>query len=134
VWVEEDGMTFTRWMLAAACGLPAAAPAAQVHLDRIRLPPGFHIETYATGVINAREMCLSPSGTLFVSTRREGNVYALQDTKKQARRTGWSPSPAGCRTPTGWPFARARSTSPSDRGCCATTTSSGTSTIRPRRW
>jgi glucose/arabinose dehydrogenase len=85
VWVEEDGMTFTRWMLAAACGLPAAAPAAQLHLDRIRLPPGFHIETYAAGVINAREMCLSPSGTLFVSTRREGNVYALQDTKKQGK-------------------------------------------------
>ena len=77
-------MTLTRWML-AACGLPAAALAAQLHLDRIHLPPGFHIEPYATGVVNAREMCLSPSGTLFVSTRREGNVYALQDTKKQGK-------------------------------------------------
>ena len=30
---------------------------------------------------NAREMTLTPGGTLFVSTRREGNVYAVLDTK-----------------------------------------------------
>jgi glucose/arabinose dehydrogenase len=38
---------------------------------------------YAHPVKNAREMTLSPGGTLFVSTRREGNVYAVQDTKGQ---------------------------------------------------
>jgi len=48
-------------------------------LDSLVLPAGFHIEVYADSVTNARSMALSPSGTLFVSTRNEGNVYALQD-------------------------------------------------------
>lgn len=48
-------------------------------LDSLVLPEGFAIEVYADSVTNARSMALSPSGTLFVSTRNEGNVYALQD-------------------------------------------------------
>ena len=67
--------------LVAACCLPALALAAELHLDRIRLPAGFRIDVYAQGVKNAREMTLGPGGTLFVSTRREGSVYALRDSK-----------------------------------------------------
>ena len=52
----------------------------QIHLDQINLPDGFKIEVYASDIKNARSMCLSPSGTLFVGTRREGSVYALRDT------------------------------------------------------
>jgi len=48
-------------------------------LDRIALPPGFKIEVYASGIENPRQMALSPSGTLFVGTRRAGNVYAVVD-------------------------------------------------------
>jgi glucose/arabinose dehydrogenase len=55
----------------------------ELHLERIRLPPGFHIDVYAQGLKNAREMVLSPGGTLFVSTRREGNVYAVLEAKGQ---------------------------------------------------
>lgn len=55
-------------------------PAKEVHLDRINLPDGFRIELYAEGVTNARAMSLSPNGTLFVGTRRDGRVYALKDT------------------------------------------------------
>ncbi|MEO6760067.1 MAG: sorbosone dehydrogenase family protein [Saprospiraceae bacterium] len=63
-------------------GAPPAAPAvsSKLPLDKIVLPPGFKIATYAEGVVNARSMCLSPQGTLFVSTREEGSVYALRDT------------------------------------------------------
>lgn len=48
-------------------------------LDKIKLPKGFHIEVYAEGVTNARSMALSPEGTLYVGTRKEGSVYALRD-------------------------------------------------------
>lgn len=48
-------------------------------LDEIKLPAGFEIEVYAENVKNARSMALSPSGTLFVGTRSEGNVYAIVD-------------------------------------------------------
>lgn len=49
-------------------------------LDKIKLPPGFRIGVFAEGVSNARSLCLSPKGTLFVSTRDAGYVYALRDT------------------------------------------------------
>ena len=49
-------------------------------LANIKLPEGFVIDVYAEGVVNARSMCLSPTGTLFVGTRSVGNVYALKDT------------------------------------------------------
>lgn len=49
-------------------------------IDKIKLPPGFHIGVFAEGVANARSLCYSPSGTLFVGTRDKGSVYALRDT------------------------------------------------------
>jgi glucose/arabinose dehydrogenase len=48
-------------------------------LEQIKLPAGFEISVYATGVNNARSMTLSPNGTLFVGTRSVGNVYAIVD-------------------------------------------------------
>jgi glucose/arabinose dehydrogenase len=48
-------------------------------LEQIKLPPGFEISVYASGVENARSMTLSPNGTLFVGTRSAGNVYAIVD-------------------------------------------------------
>lgn len=43
-------------------------PQQDLPLDKIQLPPGFHIELYAR-VPHARQMTLSPSGTLYVGTR-----------------------------------------------------------------
>ncbi|QXD17055.1 sorbosone dehydrogenase family protein [Rhodocaloribacter litoris] len=51
-----------------------------VDLDKIKLPPGFEISIFAEDVPNARSLRLTPGGTLFVSTRREGKVYAVRDT------------------------------------------------------
>ncbi|TMB04016.1 MAG: sorbosone dehydrogenase family protein [Deltaproteobacteria bacterium] len=70
------------WISLVVCSLPALARGAELHLDRIRLPPGFAIDVYAEGVKNARQMALGPSGVVFVSTRREGNVYALIEAKR----------------------------------------------------
>lgn len=53
---------------------------AELPLDQIKLPEGFKIELYADDIKNARSLALSPSGTLFVSTRGKGKVYALRDT------------------------------------------------------
>lgn len=50
-------------------------------LNEIRLPPGFFIEIYADDVPNARQMALSPNGTLYVGSRSEGKVYAVKDKK-----------------------------------------------------
>ncbi len=47
------------------------------HLDKIKLPEGFKIQVYAE-IENARSMCVSPDGTLFVGTNKS-KVYAVPD-------------------------------------------------------
>ncbi len=48
-------------------------------LDKIKLPKGFKIELFATGLEGARSMCVGEKGTIFVGTQK-GKVYAVQDT------------------------------------------------------
>jgi glucose/arabinose dehydrogenase len=61
-------------------GLAMLASCSQsLPLHLIKLPAGFSISLFAKDLPGARSMTLSPSGTLFVSTRGEGRVYALQD-------------------------------------------------------
>ncbi|MFH0710188.1 MAG: sorbosone dehydrogenase family protein [Pseudomonadota bacterium] len=49
-------------------------------LATIKLPPGFHIDLYARNVDGARSLAIGEGGTVFVGSRAEGKVYALQDT------------------------------------------------------
>ena len=65
-------------MLAGASTL-IAPPADDLPLDKIKLPEGFTIEVYAGDVPNARQMALTPGGTLFVGSRRGGKVHAVVD-------------------------------------------------------
>jgi glucose/arabinose dehydrogenase len=53
-------------------------------LDKIQLPPGFSISVFAQ-VPNARSMCRSTNGTLFVGNRDEDNVYAVPDANTDGR-------------------------------------------------
>lgn len=46
-------------------------------LADIQLPAGFQIEVWSDQVPNARSLALGDGGTVFVSTRRDGRVYAL---------------------------------------------------------
>lgn len=66
-------------LVAALLVLPNLAAEAR-DLESLRLPPGFRIAYYAEDVRNARSLELTPNGTLFVSTRNDGRVYALRDT------------------------------------------------------
>ena len=59
---------------------------ASASLDDIRLPPGFHIEEYAD-VPKARSLALGDRGTLFVSTRKAREVYAVVENDDGSTRT-----------------------------------------------
>lgn len=48
-------------------------------IDNLKLPPGFSVTLFASGVTNARGMALGQKGTVFVGSRKEGRVYALVD-------------------------------------------------------
>ncbi len=62
----------------AFCGLSATACAQSTpDLSDISLPPGFSIEVWTSEVPNARSLTLGEQGTVFVSTRRDGRVYAV---------------------------------------------------------
>src|SRR6185295_5044042 len=50
-----------------------------LHLEKIKLPPGFSIAVYAVDVPNARGMTLGDKGTVFVGTKSKGDVYAVMD-------------------------------------------------------
>jgi glucose/arabinose dehydrogenase len=64
--------------LTLACrGDVEARPPSTDQLSLIRLPPGFSIAVFAADVPNARQMTISPEGTLYVGTRRAGKVYAI---------------------------------------------------------
>ncbi|HWP35833.1 MAG TPA: sorbosone dehydrogenase family protein [Thermodesulfobacteriota bacterium] len=94
---DASGRRCTRWVVAALAGLLALSGAAaaqerrphppnltplrpeEIPLDAIKLPPGFRIALYATGLANPRSMTRGDKGTLFVGSRFTGNVYAVVD-------------------------------------------------------
>jgi glucose/arabinose dehydrogenase len=65
----------------------SSLPANEIPLDKIKLPPGFEISLYASGIPNARSMVFGAKGTLFVGTRFVGNVYAIveKDGKRETK-------------------------------------------------
>ena len=78
--------------------------AQEVPLERLTLPQGFRIDVYASGVENARQMTLSPSGTLFVGTRQAGNVYAVVDDNDDQRADRVLTIASGLQMPSGVAF------------------------------
>jgi len=61
-------------------GQPPAAPVAP--LADLVVPPGFKISAFASGLIGARLMAVSPEGVLLVARRRTHEVVALPDKNK----------------------------------------------------
>lgn len=51
----------------------------KIDLSLIKLPEGFKIDIFAE-VPNARQIVRSDKGTIFVSNRAKGKVYAIKDT------------------------------------------------------
>jgi glucose/arabinose dehydrogenase len=67
--------------LAPPSGPPTGIAEAELAatMKKIKLPPGFKIEVWAPGVLQARQMAWGDKGTLFVGTFDLGNVYAITD-------------------------------------------------------
>ncbi len=67
--------------LAPPVGPATPAPLAELqdNLKKVKLPPGFKIEVYASGLPEARQMAWGSNGTLFVGSYQATNVYAVTD-------------------------------------------------------
>jgi len=95
-------MTLSRLILiliSALCMTSVARGQSDAVLDDIVLPDGFSIELFTDQVPNARSLALGDVGTIFVSTRRDGRVYAVvpQDNGEPLVKT----LAEGLRTPNG---------------------------------
>jgi len=75
-------------------------------LNLIRLPAGFEIDLFASNVRGARSLALGSGGTVFVGTRKAGNVYALCDTNLDGRADKSYTIATGLNMPNGVAFYR----------------------------
>jgi glucose/arabinose dehydrogenase len=66
---------------------PFPTPADKLALAQLKLPKGFKIEVYASGIANARSLRVGDKGTVFVSNRQLDKVYAVtdKDGKREAK-------------------------------------------------
>jgi len=60
--------------LALASG---GAAASRLHVERLKVPPGFSIDVWTDAVPGARSLTLGGDGVVFVATRSAGKVYAV---------------------------------------------------------
>jgi glucose/arabinose dehydrogenase len=58
--------------------LAFGAEAQRLPTDKIKVPPGFTVSVFASGLANARSMAWGDKGTLFVGTQGAGKVYAVR--------------------------------------------------------
>ncbi len=81
--------------------LPASPAEFEPNLAAIKLPRGFKISVFASGVNSARQMSWGDKGTLFVGSFGVGTAYVITDSggKKEVK-----PTLAGLKMPTGIAF------------------------------
>ncbi|HEU4661013.1 MAG TPA: PQQ-dependent sugar dehydrogenase [Pseudolabrys sp.] len=73
--------------LAPVAAPPIPAPADKLPTAKLRLPKGFHIEVYASGIANARSIRVSDAGNVFVGSRLTDKVHVItnKDGKRQVK-------------------------------------------------
>lgn len=65
--------------LAPLAGKLTATPVSDIPLANYRLPPGFKVEVWASGIPGARAMARAENGKVWVGTRGIGRVYEITD-------------------------------------------------------
>jgi glucose/arabinose dehydrogenase len=63
--------------LAPVAPPPIPAAVDKLPLAKLKVPAGFNIEVYASGMANARSLALGDKGTVFVGSRLVDKVYAI---------------------------------------------------------
>ena len=64
---------------------PFATPAEKLQIGQLKMPKGFKLEVYISGIANARSLRIGDKGTVFVSNRQLDKVYADRRAQRQAR-------------------------------------------------
>src|SRR5438876_7256475 len=77
-WKQGQPPSMADSPLAPIAQPPAPKAPGEIPIDKIKVPAGFKVSLWAHGINNAREMVWGDKGTLFVSSRVAGNVYAIR--------------------------------------------------------
>jgi glucose/arabinose dehydrogenase len=78
-WAQGRPQGLDKSPLAPHAPPPTAKPAADIPIEKLKLPPGFEASVWASGLTNARSIAVGDKGTVFVGTRLVGKVYAVID-------------------------------------------------------
>ena len=82
-WKQGMGPDMATSKLAPMPGKMTVTPASEIPIDKLKLPPGFKIEVWATGMPGARAMARGDDGKIYIGTRAIGRVYELTDNGKE---------------------------------------------------
>jgi glucose/arabinose dehydrogenase len=69
--------------LAPLAGKLTVTAAADIPLNKLKLPPGFKAEIWSTGTPGVRAMTRGESGKIYAGTRGLGRVYEISDNGKE---------------------------------------------------
>lgn len=87
-WAKDRPATEAAQQLAPVAASPIPTAADKLPTNKFKLPPGFKVETWASGVLDARELREGDKGNLFVSTFSVGNkVYVIPMEGKREPKT-----------------------------------------------
>ena len=82
-WKQGMGADMSSSKLAPLAGKMTTTPANEIPLNTLKMPPGFKIEVYATGIPGAREMAMGDNGKIYIGTRAIGRVYEVSNNGKE---------------------------------------------------
>jgi len=82
-WKQGMGPDMATSTLAPMPGKMTTTAANEIPIDKLKLPPGFKIEVWATGMPGARAMARGDDGKIYIGTRAIGRVYELTDNGKE---------------------------------------------------
>jgi glucose/arabinose dehydrogenase len=79
MWQQGQTGEMEKSTLAPIAGKMVATPAADIPISKLKLPPGFKAEIWATGIPGGRAMVRGDGGKIYVGTRGIGRVYEISD-------------------------------------------------------
>ncbi|WP_253261927.1 PQQ-dependent sugar dehydrogenase [Ramlibacter montanisoli] len=82
-WQQGRAPELASSTLAPHAGRLTAVPASEIPLQNLRLPPGFRIQLWASGMPGIRAMTRTESGKIYAGTRGIGRVYEITDSGGQ---------------------------------------------------
>lgn len=87
-WAKGRPKSEAAQRMAPVPAFPIPTAAADLPTRNLKLPPGFKVETWASGVLDARGLRQGPDGHVFVSTLFVGQkVYAIPEKGKREAKT-----------------------------------------------